>query len=275
MNELQLSNDLNVITAEINSYKQVAGQSIFEIGKRLKHVKENDLVHGEWMDWCKESLGFSSQQANKYIKVYDKFSNYELTSSFSVDALYLITSMNDEQLQNTHTIPSTGESKTVDEMTVRELKEVKQALKKVQNERDQLGKLLNEERNKQPIVKEVIPDRIKKQMEENEFKLTQFRKGYQEQKEKLQQYELNNSHEFDEEKAEAQKKKLQFEADYSTLELTVHVERFLQSASITAFRKGALASADNMTRKKLESSVESLEEFVSEVKRSLTGRIKI
>lgn len=34
MNELTLSTDLNVITAEISSYKQVAGQAILEIGKR-------------------------------------------------------------------------------------------------------------------------------------------------------------------------------------------------------------------------------------------------
>jgi len=33
MNEITLSNDLNVITAEINSYKQELGEAFFRIGK--------------------------------------------------------------------------------------------------------------------------------------------------------------------------------------------------------------------------------------------------
>lgn len=33
MQEIKLSSDINVITAEINSYKQLAGQSIWEIGR--------------------------------------------------------------------------------------------------------------------------------------------------------------------------------------------------------------------------------------------------
>lgn len=49
MNEIQLSKDINILTAEINSYKQLAGQSIWEIGRRLNYVKENDEERSPWM----------------------------------------------------------------------------------------------------------------------------------------------------------------------------------------------------------------------------------
>ncbi|HET7579770.1 MAG TPA: DUF3102 domain-containing protein [Bacillales bacterium] len=115
--------------AEIIIRTLKAGQAIFEIGKRLKHVKENDLAHGEWMNWCQSQLGFSSDQANKYIKVYSRFSNSDSNQNLGVNALYLLTSFSDEQIHQKHEIPSTGETKQLDEMTVRELREVKKALK--------------------------------------------------------------------------------------------------------------------------------------------------
>ena len=68
-----LSTDINVITAEINAYQRVAGEAIFEIGKRLKHVKENDLAHGEFGKWLKESVNFTDRQARRFMQVAEEF----------------------------------------------------------------------------------------------------------------------------------------------------------------------------------------------------------
>lgn len=77
MNELQLSNDLTTIETEIKSYQNIAGQSIFEIGRRLKHVKENDLVHGEFINWVENSLNMDRTTASKFMKISKGLSNDE------------------------------------------------------------------------------------------------------------------------------------------------------------------------------------------------------
>lgn len=145
----ELSNDLNVITAEINAYKQVAGEAIFEIGRRLKHVKENDLVHGEWTKWCEEELGMKRQQADMFIKVAEDLGG-EFDKTFchlGLSALYHIATLPPDQRKQPHTIPSTGETKTVDEMTVRELREVKKALKEAERRAEQAERYAEEKEN--------------------------------------------------------------------------------------------------------------------------------
>ncbi|MDR4182248.1 DUF3102 domain-containing protein [Bacillus subtilis] len=170
-----LSNDLNLITAEINSYKQVAGQAIFEIGRRLKHVKENDLVHGEWEKWCKEKIGLTRQQADKFIYVFKEFGSIDNSNcQIGITKLYEIALLPKLEREKPHQIPSTGETKTVDEMTVRELREVKKALKeskdelkRVEKENSRLANDLQKEKDK---IKQVEVKTVEKVIDNTDYK---------------------------------------------------------------------------------------------------------
>lgn len=166
MNELiELSADINVITAEINAYQRIAGEAIFEIGKRLKHVKENDLAHGEYTKWL-GGVGIERTQATRFVKVYEELgANVGTYQQLGLRALSEIATMPEEQRTHPHIVPSTQETKTVDEMTVRELREVKKALKAseqdAESKRMQVARLQRElERASEPVIKEIEVERI-------------------------------------------------------------------------------------------------------------------
>lgn len=133
-NGVALSTDINVITAEINAYQRVAGEAIFEIGRRLKGVRDNPEEYGfegyrDWERWCSDELGMTRQHANRFIKVFDRFSEYEtgtpvfrLPTSMSV--LYELIPYDDEELEMPREMPD-GTMKKLTEMSRREIEEFK------------------------------------------------------------------------------------------------------------------------------------------------------
>ncbi len=131
----ELSTDIHIITAEINAYKQVAGEAIFEIGRRLKHVKENDLAHGEFGGFL-EGIGMDRSVAAKFVKVYEELSeNVSTFTHFGLSALHLIATLPETERTQTHTTEK-GDEKTPDEMTVKELRELKRQLKEGQEAKE-------------------------------------------------------------------------------------------------------------------------------------------
>lgn len=137
--------DIHVITAEINAYKRIAGEAIFEIGRRLKLVRdaqstsadegERSLAQqreraGGWTAWLRE-VDVEESQARRFIAVVNAIGDDHRGTyhALGLRALYEIATLPPEERERPHTVPSTGATKTVDEMTVRELREVKAALK--------------------------------------------------------------------------------------------------------------------------------------------------
>lgn len=195
MNELQLSNDLTTIETEIKSYQNIAGQSIFEIGRRLKHVKENDLVHGEWSNWLK-SVNLNRTQATKFIKVSEEFSDDSTWNKLGLSALYMIATLPEEERTTEHKT-SNGEIKKPIDMTNRELEDLKRQLKKRDEQNAHLQSQVEQAQRSEEIAKKQLedaesrePEVIEKYMEPEDY--NQLKQSNQQLQDYLQEVSNHN-----------------------------------------------------------------------------------
>lgn len=163
MQEITLSNNLAQIELEINHHKQLAGQSIWEIGRRLNYVKEHDLTHGQFTSWI-EKQGLHYREANRMMTIARQLPNVTTLSDLGTSALYLIATLPDDQKQEQIERIEQG-----DNPTVRELQELRRQLNlskadneelRKKNERlaDQALKGLEKKTVTKEVVKEVVPD---------------------------------------------------------------------------------------------------------------------
>lgn len=284
MNELILSNDLEKIEFEINYHKQVAGQSIWEIGRRLNHVKENDLVHGQFVEWV-ENIGMDRSEAYRFMRVAKELPNVETFQHLGSTALYLISTLPEEERDTTHTLP-TGEAKTVDEMTVRELQEVKRQLNQKDLQLKQQFQEIKRLKNKPPEVveREVIPEDYQFVKSENEHlsneleklqednrrtneQLTKWmreRKSVDEQSEKYEQ--LSKAISNAEEKLSGKQKLI---SNYHNLsELLRKSNDFLSVASSILYQDlSEVTTRDSLAKQELGFLVERTERFLGDLKK--------
>ncbi|API89008.1 hypothetical protein BKP56_06955 [Marinilactibacillus sp. 15R] len=300
MNELSLSSDLKQIELEINHHKQIAGQSIWEIGRRLNHVKENDLVHGEFMKWI-ESIGIEHTFAKRSMRVAAEFSNSAALPNLGNTALYLISTIPEEEREKEH-ITSKGESKAPDEMTVRELQELKKELKQketqisLKEKRIQTLKQQNEDlefKASQPpkviekeVVKEVKPhdyDGLKSDNEQLSQALKEAQSDNQKIKEQLDQW-IKERKEVDEKSnkydelskaiTNAENKlngKQKLISNYHNLnELLRNSNEFLSKASSILYQDiSEVTKQDGLAKRELGFLIERTERFLNDLKRQI------
>lgn len=292
MKELQLSNDLTTIETEIKSYQNIAGQSIFEIGRRLKHVKENDLAHGEWSEWL-QSINMSRGQATKFIKVSDEFSNDSPVNHLGIKALYSLATIPEEQREEEFET-SSGEMKKPIDMTNRELEDLKRQLKQRDEQNAQLQsqveqvqrsesiarKQLEDEQNREPeviereVIKEVVPDEIQQQLEQFKQKFERENNNANELRDELQRYR-NSFGDPNQAYEEKELTRLERESSINAHKISISIQNFIKENSVETYRLDTVIKANTKSKERLQENVALLKEFTTNLEAMLNGRIVV
>jgi hypothetical protein len=193
MNEIALSDDLNILTSEIVGFQKLAGQSIWEIGKRLKHIKENDLAHGQFMEWY-QSIGLDKDFVSKSIKIAEELPNFETLRNLGTTALHLLATLPDDEKQTQLDRIENG-----DNPTVRELQEVKRKLKlaeaenkKLFEEKEQQAEQLLKAQVRPPEPKPIVIEKeVVREVVPNDYQF--FKSNYEASERNNEFYKKQNS----------------------------------------------------------------------------------
>lgn len=133
MNELTEKRSIETITTEIQFYKQQAGVSILEIGKRLTEAKAQ-LEHGEWLDWLENSVGINKRAAQRFMQLAAEYANTSTLTHLGYSKVLALLSVPAEEREEF------AEAVHAEDISVRELKdkirEREEALQQMESERD-------------------------------------------------------------------------------------------------------------------------------------------
>jgi len=257
---------LPVIVAEIKTMEttvyRVTLQGIIRIGECLEEAKQQ-VGHGGWYDWCKDNLGYTQKQAQRFMQIArtygnenSPYSNVTNLADLSISKALALLQVPEEQVENF------VETHDVDGMKFRELEEEIKALKEEKAEaeamREEAAKLKIEldELKASGADPEKIAEleaKLEKQKEKNK-KLTEDLKAEKDSKEKAIAEAL------DEKAVELQRQARQ--QQIKELEAAKHEKEELQEKIEVLTRKLENSSNENTLAFKLR--VDQLQEVFSE-----------
>lgn len=147
----QLTIEANVQYRQAENLAQMSIVMLADVGRKLIEIKSR-IQHGQFEDWCNENLEFSTRQADRYMdlasKMDDKdsiFSNPTTLSDIGISKVWALLAAPEE------VAVEVVETKDVENISVRELKDEISRLKKEKEQSD-------EERDRMAKQKDEIAD---------------------------------------------------------------------------------------------------------------------
>lgn len=269
----------------------MAGQAIFEIGRRLSWVKKHDLAHGEFGKWLK-SINLTKDAADRFMKIDNELSNDGTYRHLGISALYLIATMPPEERDNPQRL-SNGETKKPEDMTVRELRQIKKQLKakeealsnsqqeneSLQAENDSMRKQ-QVQLNQQLAAKQepkVVEKTVTKEVKPNDYDdikrhITELEKDKKELAKKVddQQAEINSYKDLQSQDRQAQH--WQNRGKISIYKLTSNTRDYMRANTLTTDDKKAIADASEEALTDLNDCLDDLQKMIDDVRELTNGR---
>lgn len=115
-------------------------------------------------------------------------------------------------------------------------------------------------------------EKLQEDVEAERLKVEELKAGYQRTKEELETMQLQQPDNFDEQHAAAQMKKLRFEADRNTIQISIHINQFLQKVGITSFMLGAVSGASAGEKKRFSEGLDMLQSFIDQMRPAINSR---
>lgn len=271
----------------------IAEDARIKIGKELKKAKTKLANHhgGVFQKWV-QSGGMSIDDAYYYINLNELSRNLDDTKKDNF--LNAPKSLQKEVMKKN--APDDLKQKVLDGdiTTHKEYKQLQKDKEELEQKNAQLQsqveqaqrseeiarKQLEDEQNREPeviereVVKEVVPDDVKQQLEQFKQKFERESNNANELRDELQRYR-NSFSDPNQAYEEKELTRLERESSINAHKIAISIQNFIKENSVETYRLDTVIKANPKSKERLKENVALLKEFTSNLEAMLNGRIVI
>ncbi|WP_447556859.1 hypothetical protein [Staphylococcus epidermidis] len=244
------------------------------------------------------NFGYSNDTMNERIKAANEFGeDYNgALRSYGKHKTHQLATMPKEQREDViqNGIETKDGKKPIEEVTTRELEDYKKRTKTLEQQNAQLQsqveqaqrseeiahKQLEDEQNREPeviereVIKEVVPDEVKQQLEQFKQKFERESNNANELRDELQRYK-NSFSDPNQAYEEKELTRLERESSINAHKISISIQNFIKENSVETYRLDTVIKANPKSKERLQENVALLKEFTTNLEAMLNGRIVV
>ncbi|WP_346842696.1 hypothetical protein ABEG07_04240 [Staphylococcus lugdunensis] len=277
-----------------NSYSVEVGEVLYHAQQELSSYGDGTFIKWAESKGIKERSIYNYINAFKFLQQLQKPEDKEVFLSQPKRLQYAMSKPSAKEEINQEVF--NGNIKTSQEYKEmeRKAKEYEQKLKQRDEQNAQLQsqveqaqrsesiarKQLEDEQNREPeviereVVKEVVPDDVKQQLEQFKQKFERESNNANELRDELQRYR-NSFSDPNQAYEEKELTRLERESSINAHKIAISIQNFIKENSVETYRLDTVIKANPKSKERLQENVALLKEFTSNLEAMLNGRIVV